>query len=345
MSDTTAFLRNTWYVAAQSSAIDHALCAQTLLGENLLFYRDSKGTPVALEDACPHRKLPLSMGKLVGDTVQCGYHGLTFDCHGTCVAAPTQDRLPVDAKVKSFPVVERYGLLWIWMGDVEKADESLIIDIEDYDKTDWGRTDGGMLEVECHYLYLIDNLLDPSHVAWVHESSFAASGTESTPLQIDETDSGVIVSRWIRDQLPPPYYADKVGFAGNADRLQHYEVRLPSIAVNIGMYTPAGKGGHEGSLPADTYKMRSYHFMTPVSQTRTRYHWFQHYNTDPNNEAVREQLNQGARTAFEEDRVVLEAVQSGIDNANSRPINLMLDKGAQIFRNKLARHIAAENGN
>ena len=125
------FLRNCWYVAGWSKDYEQKLHAQKLLGDNVVLYRQADGTPVALEDACPHRKLPLSDGALDGDRVVCGYHGLTFDCSGKCVEAPTQrENIPKRAVVKSYPVQDRYNLLWIWMGDPDKADPDLIFPIE-----------------------------------------------------------------------------------------------------------------------------------------------------------------------------------------------------------------------
>ena len=336
------FLKNAWYVAAQSDSISKSLTSLKILGDNVLFYRNTAGGIVALEDACPHRKLPLSMGRLLGDSVQCGYHGLTFDCSGHCVNAPTQDKIPVNAIVRSYPTVEKYKLVWIWMGDLELADESKIVDVQDYGDKGWALTDGGMLQCRCNYLYLMDNLLDPSHVAWVHESSFASAGTEDTPLEMEETDGGMLVSRWIKDIVPPPYYADKIKFSGNADRLQYYEAVLPSVAINMSTYTPSGSGGRDRTLPDNTYRMRSYHFLTPVDETETRYHWFQHYNTDIDDEEVRVRLNEGARGAFEEDREVLEAVQIGMDSMQTRNIDLRLDAGSRLFRKKLDALITEE---
>ncbi len=133
----------------------------------------------------------------------------------------------------------------------------------------------------CNYLYLTDNLLDPSHVAWVHVTSFAAKGTEDTPLQITTKEDGVIVWRWMKDRELPPYYAPLVKFQGNCDRLQHYEVRYPSIGVNKSVYTRAGLGGDVDNLPPDAYVMVSYHFMTPIDETHTQYIWMQQRNTDP----------------------------------------------------------------
>ena len=130
---STNYLRNAWYVAALSAEIGSQLTPLQVLGERLVLFRNRRAQPVALEDACPHRKLPLSKGRLMGDLVECGYHGLTFDASGTCVRAPTQARIPPLAQVHSFPTVDKYGLVWVWMGDPAAADETDLIEIEHAD--------------------------------------------------------------------------------------------------------------------------------------------------------------------------------------------------------------------
>ena len=338
------FLKNCWYVAARSEDIKQTLSARMLLGERLVLYRQQAGKVVALEDACPHRKLPLSKGRLHGDVLECGYHGMRFDGSGNCVLIPTQDRIPPNAGVRAYPVLEKWGLVWVWMGDAAQADESRIIEIDNYGSQDWGLTAGGMLEIDCHYLWVTDNLLDPTHVAWVHKTSFAAPGTDDTPLEIESFDDGVVVSRWILDQPLPPYYAPMVKFEGNCDRLQHYEVRLPSVCINRGIYTPAGTGGDVDKLDGRAYLMTSYNFITPIDEDRTAYFWFQHYNTDAGNAEVAERLNDGAIMAFNEDRESLEAVHLGMNNQTTRNINLGLDAGSLRFRKMLDEAIAAEQG-
>ena len=338
------YLRNCWYVAGWSAGYGRSLKAQKLLGENIVFYRQADGTPVALEDACPHRKLPLSMGRLEGDTVVCGYHGLTFDCSGTCIDSPTQRGMtPRRAVVKSYPVVDRYRLLWIWTGDPDRADPGEIFEIENFDNPDWGCTDGGMLPIACNYLWVCDNLLDPSHVAWVHVTSFAGGGTHDEPLHVDKTDRGVVVSRWIHGQDPSPYYRGLVKFEGKCDRLQHYEMCFPAIALNRSVYTPAGTGG-PGKPPVDgTYVNISYNFMTPVDEDNTQYIWFQHRNTDPDDKAVSEKMNEGAIMAFNEDKAVLEAVHKGMADPATPNIDMGLDLGARTFRLALNKRIEAES--
>lgn len=337
------FLKNSWYVAGWSKDYQKELRTQMLLGEKIVFYRRLDGNPVALEDACPHRKLPLSQGRLQEDRVVCGYHGLTFDCTGACVEAPTQrGNIPKRAVVRSYPVVDRYRLLWIWMGDPEKANPDDIFEIENFDNPEWGYTEGGMLPIECNYLWVVDNLLDPSHVAWVHVTSFAGSGTDDQPLDLEKTENGVIVSRWIYDQPPSPYYKDLVKFEGNCDRKQHYEMCIPGIALNKSVYTPPGTGGPDKPEGDKTYINISYNFMTPVDERNTMYIWFQHRNTDPEDKLISEKMNAGARAAFLEDKEILEAVQIGMEDMDIPNIDLALDAGAKLFRVKLQRLINEE---
>lgn len=337
------FVRNAWYVAGRSADFRRDLTPLKILDEPVVVYRTVDGAPVALEDACPHRKVPLSMGSLDGDRVVCGYHGLTFDCSGTCVAAPTQPRaVPRRAEVKSYPVADCYGLLWIWMGDAENADESKIIDIPHFGDATWGRTEIGSMDVACNYLWITDNLLDPSHVAWVHVTSFAGVGTEDEPLQTTLFDDGLVVWRWMDNRPPPPYYAPRLAFEGNCDRKQHYEVRVPSIAINKSVFTPVGTGGDDENLPPEAFVNYSYNFMTPVDERTSRYFWFQHRNALADDAEVSRQMFEGATNAFLEDKAILEAVQIGMERSRAPMLTLGLDAGAMRFRKMIERRIAAE---
>ena len=341
-SHSTSYLRNAWYVAALSREIGRELKPLRILGERIVLFRDRRARPVALEDACPHRKLPLSKGRLTGDRVECGYHGLTFDTSGACVRVPTQMRIPPLARVHSYPAVDKYGLLWVWMGDPSAAREADLIEIEHADDPCWHMTRGAALSCRCNYLYLVDNLLDPSHVAWVHRTTFASSGTEDKRLVREERSDGLVVSRWITDVEVPPYCAPLVRFKGRCDRLRHYEARYPSTAINTSIFLPAGQGGERWRDARDPYVMVSYHFMTPIDENNTRYHWLQQRNTDPGDASITEAIARGAREAFDEDREVLEAVHEGIANERSRHINLDLDAAAIRFRTTLSRKIASE---
>ncbi|MEW9920612.1 Rieske 2Fe-2S domain-containing protein [Marimonas sp. MJW-29] len=336
------FLKNAWYVAAWGHEVTRTLRQVVVLGEKICLFRARDGEVIALEDACPHRKLPLSQGRIKDDTVECGYHGLTFDCAGRCVWAPGGGRIPSAARVRPYPVHEKYGLVWIWMGNAAIADVDDIIDIPNFGDPGWGLNTGDAMDLKCNYLFMCDNLLDPSHVAWVHQSSFGTSATKDTPLRVTRTDEGVIVHRWMMDHEPAPFYKKIVPFRGNCDRLQHYEVRYPGHALIRAIFTPAGTGGPDGPLHDDTFIMDSYNFMTPVSDSETRYYWFQLRNIRPEDEELSRMMSEDVRKAFEEDRAVLDQVQIGMSEKTSPHIDLSIDAGPLRFRRQLEAMIAEE---
>ena len=336
------FLRNAWYVAAWSDEISADLQQIVLLNDRICMFRDGGDKVVALEDACPHRKLPLSKGRRKGDTVECGYHGLTFNGTGQCVRAPGKGGIPSNAKVHAYPTEERFGLVWIWMGNPALADPGEIFDIPEFDDPSWGMNRGKALEIDCNYLYVTDNLLDPTHVAWVHQSSFGQAATEDTPLRITKKEDGITVWRWMMDVEPAPFYKKIVEFDGNCDRLQHYEVRYPCHAIIRAVFTPAGSGGGAGPWPDKTFIMNSYNFMTPETETRTRYYWFQLRNLRPQDEALSQMMSDDVKHAFEEDREVLNQVQMGMSGKTTPHIDLPIDGGQLRFRRQLEVLIAQE---
>ncbi|HWK71567.1 MAG TPA: aromatic ring-hydroxylating dioxygenase subunit alpha [Burkholderiaceae bacterium] len=335
------FLKNAWYVAASDHEIGRHLHSTRILGEDIVLYRTLDGGVAALEDACPHRKLPLSMGRLRDDAVECGYHGLVFDCSGSCVRAPGMAQPPARAVVCSYPVAERYGLVWIWMGDPGSADPADIMQVAHWGDPAWGVNRGDAMTVRCNYQYLTDNLLDPSHVSWVHQTSFGNAAMIGEPLKTQVNDDGVVVSRWMRNVEVAPFYAKFVKFSGPCDRKQHYEVRVPSHALIKAIFAPAGSGTDTEPFHPDVFLMDSYNFLTPVDESTTRYYWFQLRNFSPDDEAVSRQFAEDVRHAFGEDRAVLEAVHAGMARSPSK-MNLPLDAGPLRFRQKLQALIAAE---
>ena len=211
------------------------------LGENVVHHGKQDGTSVALENACLHRKLPLSNSAFKGNTVECGYHGFTFNSTGSCVAVPTQrDAIPKRAVVRSYPVVDLYRFVWIWMGDPSSADPDQIFNIETFDDPTWGKTKGGVLEIVCRYLRVCDNLLDPSHVARFQVTSFAGGGTNDAPSRVEKTGDGIEVTHRIFGQQPSPYHEKLLAFQGPCDRLQHYGMCRPAMALNKSICTPPG---------------------------------------------------------------------------------------------------------
>ena len=125
-------------------------------------YRQSDNSIAALEDRCPHRQLPLSKGIRVGDDLQCGYHGMTFDCSGRCVRIPGQDNIPATAYVERYATVEKHNIVFIWMGDADKADLSKVFDMPQFHDAGWHAHQGDALHLKANYLNVAENLVDPA---------------------------------------------------------------------------------------------------------------------------------------------------------------------------------------
>ncbi len=336
-------LKNAWYVAAWADEVTAVPVERRIIGERVVLYRRGDGSAVALAGLCPHRRLPLAMGLVDGDTIACGYHGLTFAPDGSCVRVPCQHNVPDGADLRAYPLAERYNLLWIWMGDPDRADPATIVEIPNWGNPDWGYNRGAAMQYACNYLYITDNLLDPSHVAWVHQSSFGDTACEAVPPQTRRDQLGMTVSRWILDAPVAPFYRDLVPFAGNADRLQQYEVRYPAHAIIKAVFVPAGQGGPGTEPdPDSSFLMDSYNFITPEDDGHSRYYWFQLRNVRPDDAALSAQMSEAVLAAFSEDLAVLNAVQQGMDEAGDDYISIATDAGPLRFRHELARLIAAE---
>ena len=242
------FLKNHWYVAAMDHEVGRTPLGRVMLGEPIVLFRTEDGTPVALEDRCPHRRLPLSMGKLVADDVlQCHYHGLRFDRTGQCVRVPGQDMIPKTAKVKSYTVVERYKWLWVFMGDPALADPDKIVDYHWFDDPNWGAK-ADYLYAQCNWQLVNDNLLDLTHLAFVHETTIGNMAlVEHAAVKVERTPTGVRVTRWIIDQPAPPAFVKIGGFTGNVDRWQIIDYMPPSfIRLDVGA-TPTGTGDRKST--------------------------------------------------------------------------------------------------
>ena len=171
--DLMNYVRNAWYVGAWGSDLEqNKLKAIRILAEPIVLWRTQRQL-VALADRCVHRLAPLSLGRCEAERLRCMYHGLLYDPEGQCVQIPGQDVIPPGARVRRYPVVERHSWIWVWMGDPARADESLIPPAVALDDPEW-ILGHGQLDYQAEARYINDNLLDFSHLTYVHANSFGA---------------------------------------------------------------------------------------------------------------------------------------------------------------------------
>jgi phenylpropionate dioxygenase-like ring-hydroxylating dioxygenase large terminal subunit len=336
-----SFVRNSWYVAGWSHDFTEDLDALEIIGQRLVLFRSSDGTLVALEDRCPHRLLPLSKGKKIGDTVQCGYHGMTFDGTGTCVRVPGQDNTPQRANVRAFPVTEKHGVVWIWMGDAALANEESILDIAEMSDPSWHAHHGGHLYIKAHYLNVAENLVDPAHVSFVHPTTLGNAASENVPVHV-ATESEVIRAwRWIRNAPPVGFFKEFGGFDGNVDRWHYYDLYLPSTAViDFGSIDVAANCAEDERNKG--VRVFAIHFVTPVNENETIDHWMHLRNTAAQ-ESAGAKIDNLLEAAFAEDKAILEAIHEEEQRPQTRrPVRIAIDKGPTVYRKRIREMLEVE---
>jgi phenylpropionate dioxygenase-like ring-hydroxylating dioxygenase large terminal subunit len=337
----TQFIRNAWYVAAWSKEVGRHLLPRRILDERVVLYRKNDGTPAALLDRCAHKLAPLSMGRLVDDVVQCGYHGMEYDGTGTCVRVPGQDRIPRNSSVRSFPLIERYNAIWIWTGDASLADASKMIDIEHYGEPGWHVLDGGYQHHEAAYLNIADNLMDPAHTTFVHGRTIAMARAAEVPVEVEESDIHVCAHRWTNDTDPIPSDRKIAQFSGRVDRRQSYNYFPPGISRVDAVTIPTGQP-HTDEVIAKGLRTAGYKFLTPETEDRTHFFWMQLRNFDVPDYKM-EEFIRAQHDTFQEDNVVLSAIQR--EQAATGVVQqayLAIDEAPTKMRRMIQRMLDAE---
>jgi phenylpropionate dioxygenase-like ring-hydroxylating dioxygenase large terminal subunit len=336
------FLRNGWYAAIWSKDLGDRPVARTFLGENVVLFRGADGTPAALVDRCCHRAAPLSRGEVVGGTLRCGYHGLRFDGTGACVEVPVQPHVPPGARVRAYPVHEKWNVVWIWMGEPARADAASIPDLPWLDSPDWTATPG-YLHLEANAQLLVDNLLDFTHVAYLHRTTIAGDPREATtPLKTERLNNGIRVGRWMIGFNPPPLFAQAGGFTGMVDRWQWATWHPPAtVYIDVGC-ARHGTGAPEGDR-SHGISIWSTHLVTPETTTSCHYSFGFARNFGLEDENMSRLLYEGSRDTFLEDKGMLEAQQKNLPGgALDGLIDVATDGGQLQARRVLDELIRAE---
>ncbi|HWE71609.1 MAG TPA: aromatic ring-hydroxylating dioxygenase subunit alpha [Stellaceae bacterium] len=341
------FPRNFWYVAAWDWEVRRQeLLARTICNEPIVFWRGEDGKAVALEDRCCHRHMPLSHGKLRGNDVECRYHGLVYDGSGACTHIPSQKAIPPSARVRSYPLVERYHWLWIWLGDPAQADPGLIEDFHWMDDPAW-RARGERLDLKGNYLLIVENLLDLTHLQFVHPTTLGTQAIAGNPIKTERSDSSVRVTRWMLDHPAPPFFqkAGRLRADQHVDRWQIIDYSPPAfVRLDVGC-ARTGTGAPEGNR-SEGISMRNLNAITPETETTTHYFWAQAHNFAIDDPSVTELIFRQVHTAFMEDLAVIEAQQNTMSAFGDRlpePVDLNQDAGGIQAGRIVANILAAEN--
>lgn len=303
---------NQWYAAAWDSEIDRSPIARTICGIPMMFYRRLDRSLVAMRDACPHRLLPLSMGIKEGDNIRCRYHGMLFDSMGSVLEMPLKND-PVNRSicVERFAVAEKHRFVWVWVGDIARADPALIPDLWPCSADGW-TFDGGYYHVGAEYLLCLDNLMDLSHETYVHQGSIGQSEILEAPLNTRVEGDRVFVERWMPGIDAPPFWREALGKEGPVDRWQICEFIPPtSVIIDVGV-APADAGA---TIADHDQGVRGFviDVFTPESDRSTHYFWGMARNFHTMDAGLTARMKSQQAGVFREDLEIFEAQQRSID--------------------------------
>lgn len=344
------YLKNCWYAAAFSHEISREPFARTLLNIPVVIYRKESGAPVLLEDRCPHRFAPMSKGKIVGDEIRCGYHGLLFDEHGLCTDNPhSKDRkAPAKACIRAFPSFERYGVIWFWPGDKDKANPDLLPEFPFLEDPENYKVATGYLHVQGNYQLVIDNLLDLTHAPYVHPEFVVPNS--SIDNQLANTESKLIregnsVTAWrLRYSMSPNQgNVDLFGFDPDVpvDTCSHMTWHPPSlISFKAGCWV-SGEPEESGSF------IPQGHLITPETDLTCHYFFSVARNRELKNDEVEKGLLAMLDRAFrQQDEPMIEAVQLRMGDVSDLneldPVYLVSDAAPVAARRNLEKLIQEE---
>lgn len=338
------YLRNAWYVAGWAGSLAAGeMLALKIINEPIVVYRTATGKLVALADRCRHRAAPLSKGRVEGEEIRCMYHGFKYGPTGACTEIPGQKGIPQTARVAAYRVTERHGWIWVWMGDSALADTIPIPVVTGIDE---GRfvLKPGVLDYDADARLICDNLLDFSHLSYVHPTTFGV--TEDWAMwrpRIEMRDRGIHVERWVRDQ-PPPYHQPELG---RIDYWNEYDFSVPGIlSLTFQMFPVGTAERYDGKSPGDDPSLLSHSYalqaVTPVTDNRARYFFAYGPRVEEDIDGYAEAFADVAVAAFHEDKDIIEAQQRRLDDGEADMLVVSADSALIQFRRLIDRLIAEE---
>ncbi len=339
-NEDTPFIANAWYVAGLSEDFRaDKPTGRKILGERLAFYRKRDGTPVALRDRCPHRAFPLSQSTIENDEIVCGYHGLHYDAGGRCTFIPSQPAIPKDLAVRAFPLAEHAPLVWIWMGDPDLAARTPLPSqpwMED--RTGWTHA-AGYLSMRASYVHLHENLLDLTHLSFLHSKTFGTPDYAAAPADVEIGETEIVVRRTIAPTLLPPVYAKPLSMEGvKAARIVTSTYVSPALSVSAVALRNL-------EVPGPDHHARTAHLLTPETPRSLHYHFLIGRDFALDDAETTEFLRKGLAAAFKEDVWALEMIAAMRDEepiAGYRDRSIAADRAGVEMRRQLHRLAAAE---
>jgi phenylpropionate dioxygenase-like ring-hydroxylating dioxygenase large terminal subunit len=338
------FIHNAWYTAAWADEIADRPLGRRICNEPIVFFRDRQGRIAALEDRCCHRGSPLNLGTVVERGLQCGYHGLIYDRTGRCVHIPAQDRIPEAAKVRSYPVREKDQLVWVWIGDPDKSDDAKIVDFSYHNDCAAWPHKHDVMHVNAGYLLLADNLMDASHVVYVHAKTIGGDPQAfARPKEkLVRKPDGLVLTSWLLNSNPPPTYLKAIAFKGKVDRWLEREYIAPGTVLLWTGAIDAGTGAYESDRRDGGFSLRMFNGLTPETETSSFYFWSTANGYRQSEPGATEQVFADAKATFGEDKFVIEEQQKRLSEFGDAGMIDVATDTTRLYMRRVVERMLAE---
>lgn len=337
------FIKNAWYMAAWSHEVGNGLLARTLCSTPVVLFRDPQTQRIAaLEDRCCHRGTPLRFGQVIPEGLECGYHGMVFDGSGQCTRIPGQASIPAKAKVRAYAVHEKDEIIWIWMGDAAQADPASIVSYPYHnDHQKWPHKHQ-IYRVKANYMLLVDNLMDLTHLAYVHKNTIGgnAKAHVEAKMKITPREDGLHFIRWLMDSTPPPTYRNAVDLAERIDRWMEFQFIAPGTVLQYTGGIDSGKNAVE-NRDQPGFALRIFHGLTPETDTTCFYFWSAANGYRQDEAQATEDLFQQIDIAFNEDKAIVEAQQETLTSRGEEGLVDIISDAARIHMRRTVKRLAA----
>jgi len=346
----SVYVRNAWYVGCLAQEVSDTPFERVIMDKPVVFFRTASGKVAAMHGLCPHRYYPLALhGKVIGETLQCNYHGYTFDGHsGLCVRIPSAPKAPRNFHQRVYPVVERGPWVWIWPGDPALADESKLPTLEEL-HLDARFMASPLLKpvlVKARYMLGLENLMDLTHIGFLHAASVDFEEIVQAPLSISETDAQLRIVRKMRTSwgmVQDVLYKPENRFAGKSESDSETIVHTPGYVTNTSS-TPREIEGVGPADPSVFGELWFHHVLTPATRHSTHYFGTQSRSHRREETAFGELLHHIDTEIRSQDIEAMEAIEQRIQQFGEPPVELMTksDTAAGRLRRRLQRMIDLE---
>ena len=277
--------------------------------------------------------------------IRCGYHGQLFEPGGQCIEIPGQEQIPAKARVAAFKVSERNQIVWIWMGEQAGSEPTAPapeISAHDDPRYQYG---GGVFHYDAPYQLIHDNLLDLSHLGYVHTKTIGGNPKlhMGAPTRVDSDGDRVRVVRWMKASEPPATYTAGWPFKGRIDRWQEIDFHVSYLAIWTGAVDADSESLENPERGG--FHMRGFHGITPETDTTSHYFWTMASSAHPDRPGTSELVCRQTEMTFEEDRLIIEAQYRNMCRFGSQKgIDIHVDAAPNRARRIIDRLTSQEPG-